>query len=165
MGFAGQSRWDFAVTCGGIKQNIDQIEFYIFVPCIGMVIYGLHRVFLSSTLELVLYMCNYTAVSNYASQHRKLTEYPSALAKFFSTRHKSDHSNLSGYLMYRWSIQHYVLILSELLFVFYLIHEPNSFMDIYKSYILFATVSIFIPSLFFTIIMYRTEKELFSSKI
>ena len=147
-----------------ILKNIGQVEFYIYVPCIGMVIYGLHRVLLFSILEPILYVANSTAVSNFSNEPnilRKLWEYPTALAKFLKIRHKIANESLSGYLFYRWSIQHYSLILSELLFVSYFLHEPDSFIQCHKGSILVIALVIFVLSLFPTIVMYRAEKELF----
>lgn len=149
-----------------ILDNVGQVEFYIYVPCIGMVIYGLHRVILSSTIEPLLYLVNATAVSNFSVQKklfRKLWEYPVALAKFFKVRHKKVDDNLSGYLFYRWSLQHYSLILSELLFFAYFIHEPDSLVERYKeSVIIIASVILFF-SLLFTTTMYRAERELYKA--
>ena len=54
-----------------ILENIGQVEFYIYVPCIGMVIYGLHRVLVSGILEPVLYKMNMTAISNFAGNNRE----------------------------------------------------------------------------------------------
>ena len=147
-----------------ILQNIGQVEFYIYVPCIGMVIYGLHRILLSSTLELLLYLMNSTAVSNFSSEanlFKKLWEYPNALATFLKIRHKKADDNLSGYLFYRWSIQYYSLILSELMFASYFIHERLSLIERYKgSVIIIASIILFF-SLLFTVIMFRTVNDLF----
>lgn len=144
-----------------ILKNIGPVEFYIYVPCLGMVIYGIHRVFMSSLVEILLYKWNLTAVSNFASDSRKIKEYPSALADFFKARHKKENQNLSSYLFYRWSIQHYCLILSELVFLFWFYHETESIMETYKWPVFFFLLIIFILSSLFTLIMYITEKKMF----
>ena len=148
-----------------ILQNIGQVEFYIYVLCIGMVIYGLHRVIiLSSILEFILYFAKLTAVSNFAEKTKKgemFLEYPAALAKFYEVRHKKENDNLSGYLFYIWSMNHYLLILSELLFVARFIHEPDSLIECYKGSVLIIASVILFFSLFFTIIMYLTEQKLY----
>jgi hypothetical protein len=123
---------------------------------------------LSSILEPILYLSNSTAVSNFAKEtkiYKKLWEYPTALAKFFEVRHKKIDNNLSGYLFYRWSIQHYSLILSELLFASYLIHEPDSLIEYYKGSVLIIAFVILFFSLLFTVTMYRTEKEIYKKEI
>lgn len=147
-----------------LLKNVNPLEFYIYVPCIGMVIYGLHRVILSSILEPILYLANSTAVSNFSREtniFKKLRKYPTALAKFFEIRHKRANDNLSGYLFYRWSIQHYSLILSELLLVFCFIHERDSLIESYKGTVLIFATAVLFFSLLFTVIMYRSEKELY----
>lgn len=120
-------------------------------------------VLVSGILEPVLYKMNMTAVSNFAGKNREFKKYPVALASFLNTRHKKLYDNLSGYLFYRWSIRHYSLILSELLFLFRFIHEPNSFMDIHKCTILLIALIIFIFAFLLTLIMYLTEKVLYNS--
>lgn len=115
-----------------ILPNISSLEFFIYVPCFGMVIYGIHRLLMSSFVEIYLYLIDLTAVSNFSKSKNifhKLIEYPGALSQFFQVRHKAENQNLSGYLFYRWSIQHYCLILSELLYFFYFIHAPDSFIE------------------------------------
>ena len=59
----------FPSTTKFLLENINSVELYIvFVPSIGMVIYGLHRVLLSSMLEPILYLVNSTAVSNFSDE-------------------------------------------------------------------------------------------------
>lgn len=150
-----------------ILKNIGQVEFYIYVPCIGMVIYGLHRLILFSILEPILYLLNLTAASNYSSEKnvfKKLWEHPTARAEFLKIRHKKTNENLSRYLFYRWSIQHYSLIFSELLIAAYFIHEKGSLIECYKGPVIVIALAILFLSLLSTITMYRTEKELYKKK-
>lgn len=143
--------------------NIYSIGFYIFIPCLGMVIYGLHRVVWSAIVEIILYKLNKTAVSNFASPKRKLREYPLAFSKFLKIRHEAEE-NLSSYLFYRWSIQHYTLILCELVFIFLIFHEQKSIFAIHQRLIGIFTIIIFTISFYFTCIMYAVEKNLFNKK-
>jgi len=146
-----------------ILDNIGKVEFYIFIPCLGMIIYGLHRVFLSAIIEPFLYKLNKTAISNFAGPKRMFKEYPSALAKFLEIRHKAEEK-LSSYLFYRWSIQHYSLILCELTLIFLFIHEQKSIFEIHRCWIGIFLIITIISSSLLTYIMYGVEKNLFGQK-
>lgn len=168
------------VTFGKVLGFIDKFKFlsYLFIPillpCIGMVIYGLHRVWMWGLLDWVLYLFNLNAVSNFYNNEKgknkkseKIWQYSSSLAEFFKTRHSQpeESKNLSDYLFYRWSIHHYVLILIELFPVFFFIKESGSKFDNY------CWLNFWIPwsALFCliwvgTLIMFATEKYLYFPK-
>lgn len=108
-----------------ILDNIGKIEFYIYLPFIGIVIYGFHRI-VFEYLDLIFYKIKNT------NRYEVI---------------KKNHKNLIDilpYLDYKWAILHSSLITSELLFFFTVFfHQCNSIFEKYKCLFVCISISLF----------------------
>ncbi len=140
-----------------ILSMMGKVEFAAFLPCLGMVIYGLHRLIYWVLIDYLIFKFNGSATS------LENKSYPVSIGLFFQKRQNEEKFplKLSQYLHYRYSIIHYCLIFSELLFFFLMFHEQNSFLNKHKYVLWFVCSIVFVTSLVHYIQLSLAEKELF----
>lgn len=141
----------------------DKGDFYLLVACLGMVLYGLHRVIMSGVVELILYKFGQTAVCVFASESRPITEFPAAIAKFMKERQLLDEDNrrLSSHLWYRWAIQHYCLMFCEMAVILSIFAQPESLPGKHRGWVLLVLVTLSVLTVWTTWIFYLVEREAF----
>ncbi len=122
-----------------ILPNVGPVEFAILIPCVGMMVYGVHRVLFWTVLD---YLFAKAGIFVCSTRGRR---YSDTLADFISWRRNAS-KNLLEYLHYRWSILHYTLILSEFLVVFSFLHEKTSVLHRYRVPLLIATIGLWLLS-------------------
>jgi hypothetical protein len=123
-----------------ILQNIVSVEFAILIPCLGMMVYGVHRVIWWTIFDYIFAKCGVFVCS------KKGKRYSEILADFISWR-RAAPQGLLDYLHYRWSILHYTLILSELVICFSILNEEASVFHRHRGPFVVAAVGLWVLSM------------------
>lgn len=103
----------------------NEVEFAVGVLCLGLMVYGIHRLVFWVSVDHILSKLGIFP----ESKGRK--HYTETIAHFILRRHPCADTPCVRYRHYRWAIVHYCLILAEIAFVLSFVNEPHSILTIH----------------------------------
>jgi len=139
-----------------ILEKLGAVEFAVLIPCLGMMVYGVHRVFFWAVVDYLFDRLGWFVCSANGQ------DYSATLSHFISWR-QSARKDLLNYLHYRWAILHYTFILAELLILFSFSNEETSVLRTSQPLFLSFAGALFIASFFHYRTMLLVENELSTS--
>lgn len=125
-----------------ILNNIDKTEFYIYMPLVGIVIYGFHRI-IFEYFDLLFYKIKNTNRYEVIKKNHK------------------NIKNILPYLDYKWAILHSSLITIELFFLFTVFfHECKSIFEQHRCLFTYISIFLFIITMISYFMLHYDQEKL-----